>query len=538
MIKILAESERPRAARRHRRRRRRHRSWPASASTTPSWPSSPTSTRPARACGASAITHFTPWDYNWPYGLPDGADGPGQGGPDGGDPPGDDPCGASGSIILCENQVLGEQSPIAGTPYNARLPVRPRARPPHRRLARDPAHEREPAGVAGPRRAHDRGRGPHDHALVRPRPEPPYTFIFDGLDAYGRPVQGRQKVDVKHRLRLPGGLPHAGHVRRLVRDDRRRRAVGQPHAPGDLRQQSWSGVVGGLNAPPSRARRLERRRPPHLRPDRPHALHGRRHEPQRRGPELRRHRRPTQDRSRRARGHGLNRRRRAAGGRLERPRRAPDRAGRGDHDRRRHARQRRLRRRRRPGDRRQARPPRRRRARPRRRDLHRRRGQQPHPPDRAQRRHLDARRHRRGRLRGRRRRGHGGAARRALRRRRRRRRRRLRRRPRQPRGPPDRPGRDHRLAGRQRLAGLRAATAAWPPGPACARRATSRCAQPTAACSSPTAATTACAGSTRTGRSRPSRATARTATAATAASPPAPGSTRRRPCCRCATAAC
>ena len=72
---------------------------------------------PGKSLWRAAITHFTPWDYNWPYGLPDGAGGPDQGGPDGGDPAGDDPCGQSGSIILCEDQVLGEQAAIAGTPY-------------------------------------------------------------------------------------------------------------------------------------------------------------------------------------------------------------------------------------------------------------------------------------------------------------------------------------------------------------------------------------------------------------------------------------
>ena len=64
---------------------------------------------PGKSLWRSAITHFTPWDYNWPYGLPDGADGPDGDGPDDGDPDGDDPCNESGSIILCESQVLGER---------------------------------------------------------------------------------------------------------------------------------------------------------------------------------------------------------------------------------------------------------------------------------------------------------------------------------------------------------------------------------------------------------------------------------------------
>ena len=51
-------------------------------------------------------------------------------------PDGDDPCNASGSIILCENQVLGEQLADRRHAVHARLPVRPRPRPPHGRHAR------------------------------------------------------------------------------------------------------------------------------------------------------------------------------------------------------------------------------------------------------------------------------------------------------------------------------------------------------------------------------------------------------------------
>ncbi|MFP5371736.1 MAG: carboxypeptidase-like regulatory domain-containing protein, partial [Actinomycetes bacterium] len=61
------------------------------------------------------IGHFTPWDYNMPYG-PDGDSGaPGTGDPNGGSGdggPGD--CGQSGSLILCDSQVLGEMLPITG----------------------------------------------------------------------------------------------------------------------------------------------------------------------------------------------------------------------------------------------------------------------------------------------------------------------------------------------------------------------------------------------------------------------------------------
>ncbi|WP_437528490.1 DNRLRE domain-containing protein [Sorangium sp. So ce726] len=68
------------------------------------------------------VAHFSAWDANWPFGPPGGAGGP-PGGPGGGGAPGgnpDGPCQESGSIIECENQVLGERFPVSGTPFELR----------------------------------------------------------------------------------------------------------------------------------------------------------------------------------------------------------------------------------------------------------------------------------------------------------------------------------------------------------------------------------------------------------------------------------
>lgn len=60
------------------------------------------------------ITHFTPWDYNWPCGPPSDAVPPRM-------PPTPPPqpldCNgqASGAIIQCESQILGEALPVTGT---------------------------------------------------------------------------------------------------------------------------------------------------------------------------------------------------------------------------------------------------------------------------------------------------------------------------------------------------------------------------------------------------------------------------------------
>jgi RHS repeat-associated protein len=69
------------------------------------------------------ITHFTPWDANWPYGPPsdsckdaDTSCQPDT--PNDPDPKPDDSCKGSGSVIECQAQVLGESMPITGTPYS------------------------------------------------------------------------------------------------------------------------------------------------------------------------------------------------------------------------------------------------------------------------------------------------------------------------------------------------------------------------------------------------------------------------------------
>ncbi|HET6550692.1 MAG TPA: CARDB domain-containing protein, partial [Solirubrobacter sp.] len=206
---------------------------------------------PGKSLWRAAITHFTPWDYNWPYGLPDGAGGPDQGGPEGGDPPGDDPCGASGSIILCDNQVLGEQSSIAGTPYTLAYQS---DRVPGRRTG--DSLEIPLTGPAPPAsmsrvdlKIEVAGRT-IEKSFAR-APNLAYTFVFDGTDAYGRPVQGRQKVDVAidyvypavYRAPATFGSSFSAIGGEVLSANRTRQEISVG--------QRWTGVVGGLDAPAS-----------------------------------------------------------------------------------------------------------------------------------------------------------------------------------------------------------------------------------------------------------------------------------------------
>ena len=308
---------------RHDRRRRAPTASPRSASTTPSCVKLAQLYDPGKSLWRSTITHFTPWDYNWPYGLPDGADGPDGDGPDDGDPDGDDPCNESGSIILCES--AGARRAVADHRHavHARLPVRPRARPRLGRLARRPADQADVAGLDQARRHDRRGRGPHDQAVLRAARSARRRFVWNGRDAYGRVLQGRQKVDVTIDYvydavyRTPDtfrtSFAAVGGAR-LTANSTRTRDLGRAQVDERRRRRPAAARVG--------ARGLERRRPPRLRPDRPHALPGRRHQAQRRGPELR-HDRDRRDRAGRARGHGRDRGRRPADRRLRRARDPP-----------------------------------------------------------------------------------------------------------------------------------------------------------------------------------------------------------------------
>jgi RHS repeat-associated protein len=68
---------------------------------------------PGQTLWRVSITHFTPWDCNWPFGPPDGAIFPEDDFLD--DPDRDVPCTRGGSVIQCETQSLGQFVDVPGT---------------------------------------------------------------------------------------------------------------------------------------------------------------------------------------------------------------------------------------------------------------------------------------------------------------------------------------------------------------------------------------------------------------------------------------
>ncbi len=137
------------------------------------------------------ITHFTPWDCNWPYGpppdaVPPPADDPK---PEDDDNP-DDPTECPGCIIEAENQVLGESIPIAGTPYTLNYRS---SRVPGYVKGRSAEIQISGSSVPSTLRRIDleiRIAGQVHRYSYPASPNQRMTFIWDGKDGMGRPVWG------------------------------------------------------------------------------------------------------------------------------------------------------------------------------------------------------------------------------------------------------------------------------------------------------------------------------------------------------------
>lgn len=142
------------------------------------------------------VSHFTPWDYNWPYGPPQDAEDPDQPDPEKEEPE-KDPCKRSGSIIECQNQVLGEKVGVIGTPFTLHYQSdnvfgRKAARTIRVRLS-GPTVPASLKGIALSIEVAGRQFTQNFSAA----PNQTYVFAWDGLDAYGRTVNGAQAVTIK-----------------------------------------------------------------------------------------------------------------------------------------------------------------------------------------------------------------------------------------------------------------------------------------------------------------------------------------------------
>ncbi|NIR61529.1 MAG: hypothetical protein GWO02_19575, partial [Gammaproteobacteria bacterium] len=141
-------------------------------------------------------THFSMLDYNMPLLFPAGARPPHGGAR----PPDANPeCQAQqpGSIIKCQSQILGEALEPVGTEHQLRYQSN---RVPGRRAAY--AYDIRLSGDAIPDTVREIRlevyvAGRRYFYTFDPAPNRTFTFEWDGEDAYGRRVQGRQPITVR-----------------------------------------------------------------------------------------------------------------------------------------------------------------------------------------------------------------------------------------------------------------------------------------------------------------------------------------------------
>ena len=158
------------------------------------------------------VGHFSPWDYNWPYGLPDGARAPnakvlpsdrGPDGDGGGDTE-DDPCKqGGGSTIECQNQTLTEDLLLFGTPFRLHYES---DRVPGRKDLNKKALQVLGETVPPQLEAITVNVSVAGKALFMTAPVEPNAavrFTWDGKDGFGRAIQGEVPFQARIRYQYP-----------------------------------------------------------------------------------------------------------------------------------------------------------------------------------------------------------------------------------------------------------------------------------------------------------------------------------------------
>jgi RHS repeat-associated protein len=152
--------------------------------------------KPGASLWRVPIRHFSGWDFNWGFGPPDGADG--YFADSATDANSDDPCNTSGSIIECQNQILGENVGVPGTPFflsyrSDRVPGRKAAYTVTIPLSGATLPSTPPeridleVDVAGNKFTKS----------FPPSTNLSYDFTWNGSNAYGQVPQGSQPITVR-----------------------------------------------------------------------------------------------------------------------------------------------------------------------------------------------------------------------------------------------------------------------------------------------------------------------------------------------------
>ncbi len=147
------------------------------------------------------MTHFTPWDCNWPRGPSPGATTPGQPRPYLTVFDDDDDCVEDGSVVECASQILGEQLGLPGTQYS--LVYRSDRVPGRRgRLQVPLTGEVLPPSLLSVE-AHVQLAGQMTRHTLNPTPNLSLDIAWDGRDRFGREVLGGAAGSVVIRYAYP-----------------------------------------------------------------------------------------------------------------------------------------------------------------------------------------------------------------------------------------------------------------------------------------------------------------------------------------------
>ncbi len=155
------------------------------------------------------VTHFSPFDFNYPRVPSPDAEDPDVPEATDNDKNEEDPCEQEGCIIEAQNQVLGEQLPVVGTPFTLnyrsnRVPGRKAAYSLDIPLRKDSLPEslkriRLEINIAGRRTIEEifcNEQNPNVEKCENPAPSI-YYFAWDGKDDLGRPLPGKHQANIK-----------------------------------------------------------------------------------------------------------------------------------------------------------------------------------------------------------------------------------------------------------------------------------------------------------------------------------------------------
>ncbi len=189
------------------------------------------------------ISHFTPWDCNWPYGPPKDAVSPPPPPDDTKNPPPEqdsDEC--PGCSINPQARTVGEELPVIGTPYTLHYQSRRAQGYKQDRIINIPLTG---ASVSASLQSVDLSvtvAGQHFTRSFSAARNQSYQFAWDGLDGYGRPVTGTVSatVTVGYRYNLVYYAARSDFEQSFAQASAGTTIIGKRGAsPIALTQQTW-----------------------------------------------------------------------------------------------------------------------------------------------------------------------------------------------------------------------------------------------------------------------------------------------------------